>query len=90
MGSSTNVYLFGSFQKKLEDPNELPIQLDIIAPTSLIEILNNLKIPPDRVQLVMINHGALPQDSTIHPGDRLSLFPKEYPIFVDWKDLRST
>ncbi len=90
MGSSTNVYLFGSFQKKLEDPNELPIQLDLMAPTSLIEVLKGLKIPPDRVQLVMVNHSAFPKDSTIHPGDRLSLFPKEYPIFADWKDLRST
>jgi hypothetical protein len=90
MGSSTNIYLFGSFQKKLEDPNELPIQLDLIAPTSLIEILYDLKIPPDKVQLVMVNHRAFPQDSTIHPGDRLSLFPKEYPVFADWKDLRST
>jgi hypothetical protein len=35
-----------------------------------------------------LNNRAVPKNSTIHPGDRLSLFPREYPIFVDWKDHR--
>jgi hypothetical protein len=55
----------------------------------LIDILKQLKIPLDLVQLVMVNHKAVYMDSTIYPGDRVALFPKEYPVFADWKDFRS-
>ncbi|MBL7175481.1 MAG: MoaD/ThiS family protein [Desulfobacteraceae bacterium] len=88
MRSPTKVYLFGSFQKGGGDPDDPPTQLDLKTPTSLEEVLKSLKIPPDMVQLAMVNYRAVPKDSAIHPGDRLSLFPKEYPIFADWKDLR--
>jgi hypothetical protein len=40
------------------------------------------------VQLAMVNHKAVPKNSTIHPGDRLALFPKEYIVFADWHDLK--
>jgi len=41
------------------------------------------------VQLVMVNHKAVHTNSTINPGDRIALFPREYPVFADWKDFRS-
>ena len=88
MKTQTQIHLFGSLKKKLEDLYDFPIQLDIKSPTSLADILISLKIPPDIVQLAMLNNRSVPKNSTIHPGDRLSLFPREYPIFVDWKDHR--
>jgi hypothetical protein len=30
-----------------------------------------------KVQLAMVNHRAVPKDSVINPGDRISLFPRE-------------
>lgn len=88
MRAQTQIHLFGSLKKKLGDLYDFPIQLDLKSPTSLGDILIILKIPPDIVQLAMLNNRSVTKDSTIHPGDRLSLFPKEYPIFVDWKDHR--
>ena len=88
MREPTQVCLFGSLRKRLGDQNDLSIQLDLKTPTPLIEVLETLEIPSDEVQLSMVNDRAVPNDSTIFPGDRLSLFPKEYPVFVDWKDLR--
>lgn len=84
----TQVHLFGSLQKSFGALYDLPVQLDLEAPTPLPEILKRLKIPSEMVQLVIVNHRAVPKDFTIHSGDRLSLFPKEFPIFADWKDLR--
>ena len=88
MRASTQVCLFGSLRKRLGEQKDLPIQLDLETPTPLTEVLETLEIPPDEVQLSMVNYRAVPKNSTIYPGDRLSLFPKEYPVFVDWKDLR--
>ncbi len=88
MTTSTQVCLFGSLRKRLGNKKGLSIQLDLKSPTPLTEVLETLEIPSDAVQLSMVNYRAVPKDSTIYPGDRLSLFPKEYPVFVDWKDLR--
>lgn len=84
----TQVFLFGSLQKWARGFYDLPIQLDLHTPTTVSEILEDLKIPPGMVQLPMVNHRAISKHSTIHPGDRVSLFPKEYPIFADWKNFR--
>jgi hypothetical protein len=62
--------------------------MDLNAPTPLPQLLKNLKIPSNKVQVAMVNYRAVPKNSTIHPGDRISLFPKEYPVFADWKDFR--
>jgi hypothetical protein len=88
MGPITQVCLFGSLQKSLGDLYAHPVQLDLKAPTLLVEVLRSLKIPTDMVQMTMVNFKAVPKDSTIYPGDRVALFPKEYPVFADWKDLR--
>lgn len=88
MKTQTPIHLFGSLKKMLEDLYDFPIQMDLKSPISLADILISLKIPPEIVQLAMLNNRSVPKNSTIHPGDRLSLFPKEYPIFVDWKDHR--
>jgi len=57
--------------------------------TPLVDVLSAARIPADAVQLVMKNHKASVLDVTIEPGDRLALFPKEYPFFVDWYEFRN-
>jgi len=84
----TPVYLFGSLRDSLLDLSDHPIQLDLEAPSPLSEVLDLLQLPSDKVQLAMVNHRAAHRDHMIHPGDRISLFPKEYPFFADWKDFR--
>jgi hypothetical protein len=64
------------------------IELDLQVPTGIPDLLDLLKIPATDVSLAMVNHRSVRKDSVIHPGDRLSLFPREYPIFADWLDHR--
>jgi len=54
----------------------------------VLELLQQLGIPRDHVQLIMVNHRAVTADMCVRPGDRVALFPQEYPIFPDWKDFR--
>ena len=88
MKTHTQIHLFGSLKKKLEDLYDSPVQLDLKSPTSLGDILVSLKISPGIVQLAMLKNRSVTKDATINPGDRLALFPREYPIVVDWKDYR--
>lgn len=84
----TQINLFGSLRKKMEGLYNLPIQFDLNSPIPLIDVLRRFDIPLNMVQLAMVNYRAVPKNSIIKPGDRLSLFPREYPVFADWKDLR--
>ncbi len=84
----TDVYLFGSLLNGSVDPRNCPIQLDLEAPTPLVEVLDLIAIPQGKVQLVMVNHRAVYRDHMIYPGDRVSLFPREYAFFADWNDFR--
>ncbi len=88
MSSTIDVHLFGSLQNYLEEPYDPPIQSALKKPTRLPEVLKDIKISPDAVQLVMVNHRAVLKNTVIHPGDRIALFPKEYMVFVDWRDFR--
>lgn len=56
--------------------------------TPLAKVLDLLAVPGDAIQLVMLNHRAVSDQAIVRPGDRLALFPKEYPIFIDWNDYR--
>ncbi|MDM8544701.1 hypothetical protein QUF75_19805 [Desulfococcaceae bacterium HSG7] len=88
MSSTVDVHLFGSLQKCSEESYVPPIQLDLKKPTPLPEVLEDIRIPPALVQLIMVNHRAVRNNAVIHPGDRVALFPKEYMVFVDWRDYR--
>ena len=88
MKSVTEVCLFGSLRKVLGDLYDLPLRMDLKTPTPLSEVIKSLKIPLHMVKVAMVNYRAVPKDSTIHPGDRVSLFPREYLVFADWKDLQ--
>lgn len=88
MHSLTEIRLFGSLRKSAEDPKNHRLQIDLNRSAPIIEVLKSIKIDLEDVQLTMINHKATSKNAMVHPGDRLSLFPKEYPIFADWKNLR--
>jgi molybdopterin converting factor small subunit len=59
-----------------------------MGPVPLPEVLATLGIAAERVQLAMVNHRAVARTTAVSPGDRVALFPPEYPFFADWKDLR--
>ena len=56
--------------------------------TPLAKVLDQLTVRGEEIQLVMLNHRAVSDQAIVRPGDRLALFPKEYPIFIDWNDYR--
>lgn len=88
MKPNTELVLFGSLKKELENVEDDPIRFDLKDPAPLLKVLQINNIPENMVQLAMVNHRAVPKDATIRPGDRLALFPKEYIVFADWHDLR--
>lgn len=88
MNPVTNVLLFGSLSRFNRGKRDQTLEFDLQVPTGIPDLLDLLKIPTKDVSLAMVNHRSVPRDSMIHPGDRLSLFPKEYPIFADWLDHR--
>ena len=56
----------------------------------LCRFLETIDVPGNRIQLAMVNHRAVNLDTVVGAGDRVALFPKEYPIFVDWQTYRRT
>ena len=56
---------------------------------TLKRLLKTIGIAGSRIQLVMVNHRPAGMDSMVGSGDRVALFPKEYPIFVDWQAYRN-
>lgn len=82
------VFLFGSLRKKKTPPSHNQLSLDLQGPTTILEVLESLRIPVEKVQLAMVNHRSVPKETCVSPGDRLSLFPREYIIFGEWRDHR--
>ena len=89
MKSDIQIHLYGSLRNMGKKHDGFVIQTGLESPAPLSDILKQLKIPLDMVQLVMVNHKAVHLDSTINPGNRIALFPREYLVFADWKDFRS-
>jgi sulfur carrier protein ThiS len=88
MKGKTEVYLFGSLRRGPGESIASPVLDNLDEPISLGELIHRLHIQPDQVQLVMVNHRAISPDHVIQPGDRVSIFPREYAIFADWKNFR--
>lgn len=88
MGENVKVHLFGSLRRSFQGGVE-SVCLDCSEPMLLGEILRKLGICSSAVQLAMVNHRALAFNGRVRPGDRLALFPKEYAVFIDWKDFRT-
>ena len=89
MKSDIEIHLYGSLRNMGKKNDEFTIRTNLESEAPMVDILKQLKIPLNLVQLVMVNHKAVHMDSTIYQGDRVALFPREYPIFADWKDYRS-
>lgn len=83
------IQAYGSLQPNLEEARVMLEELPSNAELSLSELLNALNIPRDRVQLIMLNNRPAKMHARVRTGDRVALFPPEYPIFPDWKDYRS-
>jgi len=47
--------------------------------------IQELEIPAERVKLILVNHASAPLNQPLKDGDRVSIFPPEYPVFPDWK-----
>ena len=88
MNAETRVYLFGSLRESVGDLPDGSIKLDLKVPIPLIDVLNHLEISPMKVQMAMINHRAVSLEAFVYPGYRISLFPREYAVFADWKSFR--
>ena len=82
------VYLYGSLPKSISHTAGVPLEANIESPLPLLSVIEKVGVSPDLVQLVMVNNHSVSQETIINPGDRVALFPKEYPIFADWKDHR--
>jgi len=87
MSVQTKVVLYGSLRPDRAREEEI----DFIQEKSLRveDLLAQMRVPAEGVQLMMVNHRAVPPDYVVNPGDRVALFPREYMIFADWKNYRS-
>jgi molybdopterin converting factor small subunit len=88
MKNPTDIFLFGSLNGESGGTHAPRIQCNLEQPIPLPDLLGRLQIRPDRVQLIMVNHRAVSPNHLIAPGDRVALFPREYAIFADWKNMR--
>jgi hypothetical protein len=65
------------------------LSLPMEQPLTIGQILVQLNIPLKLVQLVMVNHRGVSPDHLVFPGDRIAIFPREYPFFSDWSLYRN-
>ena len=61
------------------------IEISLRNGSTVLEIIRALGIPAERVKLILVNHTGGPLDQPLKNGDRVSLFPTEYPVFADWE-----
>ena len=87
MAKQTRIFLYGSLRPDIAQESMMEYLQE--GPLPLPDLLKRLPVQAERVQLVMVNHKAVPFDYAVCPGDRVALFPREYMIFADWKNFRS-
>jgi hypothetical protein len=84
-----HVIPYGSLRKNLiNSPNPTDNTLAVTEATPLKNVIRLLDIADDKIQMAMCNHHAVSKDAVVNPGDRLALFPVEYPVYPDWNDFR--
>lgn len=49
------------------------------------EVIQALGIQKENVKLILVNHAGAFLNQPLKEGDRISLFPVEYPVFTDWE-----
>jgi rubredoxin/putative ubiquitin-RnfH superfamily antitoxin RatB of RatAB toxin-antitoxin module len=68
-------------------PQEKPglIEITLKNGATVQEAIQALGIPKERVKLIFVNHTGSFLNQPLKNGDRVSLFPAEYPVFADWE-----
>ena len=79
---------FGSLRRSLPVSTGGDLEHPLAGARSLADVLAALDVGVERVQLAMVNHRAAAVDTAVRAGDRIALFPREYPIFADWQSYR--
>ena len=83
------VILYGSLRiNRINSPTPADEMLPVTGATPLKNVIRRLNIPADKIQIAMCNHRAVSKDAFVNPGDRLALFPVEFPVYPDWNDYR--
>ena len=89
MSEKVQIILYGSLRNiNIDSPNPSSIPIAVGEATPLTNVIRQLDVKVDKVQLAMCNHRAVSTSEIIKPGDRLALFPAEFPIYPDWNDFR--
>ena len=83
MADPVQIAVFGKFIGGIErDSQEGKLPISDSIPVE--QLLRRVGIPRESVNLVMVNHRAVTPQARVCPGDRVSVFSREYPIFADW------
>lgn len=61
------------------------IEITLTNGATVLEAIQALGIPKEKVKLIFVNHTGALLDQPLKEGDRVSLFPAEYPVFADWE-----
>jgi len=61
------------------------IEITLTNEAMVLEAIQVLGIPKEKVKLIFVNHTGALLDQPLKEGDRVSLFPAEYPVFADWE-----
>jgi sulfur carrier protein ThiS len=78
----------GSLRRYAPDGTDAPFHFEWSEARPIEELLETMGVPMTMVQVVMVNHRAVPQCTVAAPGDRVCVFPVEYAFFADWLHLR--
>jgi putative ubiquitin-RnfH superfamily antitoxin RatB of RatAB toxin-antitoxin module len=79
------VKLMGSLLTYAPQSQSELIQVSLQDGCTVWEGIQSLGIPKERVKLILVNHKGALLDQPLKNGDRVSLFPAEYPVFADWE-----
>ena len=88
MSQQITIIAYGSLCRTLGLSSGRPTLQPIRHRQPLAQILEAIGISGNRIQLAMVNHRPAHLDTKVAAGDRVALFPKEYPIFADWHAFR--
>ncbi len=61
--------------KKYAPDKENAFYMEIDFPGVVLDVINNLEIPPEVPLLITLNGQQAFLDTSLHPGDNLKLFP---------------
>ncbi len=80
-----HVKLMGSLIPDGSPEQQGLIEIALKNGATVMEVIEVLKIPKERLNLIFVNYTGALLDQPLKEGDRVSLFPAEYPVFADWE-----